>query len=83
MLKKTEELSATDKIISARIKLLLSQPFFGNIVSRLELVETRQFPTGATDGYKLYFNPDFIDKLTSAEVLFFVAHEACHIIFLY
>jgi predicted metal-dependent peptidase len=83
MLKKTEELSATDKIISARIKLLLSQPFFGNIVSRLELVETTQFPTGATDGYKLYYNPDFINKLTSAEVLFFVAHEACHIIFLY
>lgn len=78
-----QQLSAEDKLIAARIKMILNQPFFGNIATRLELIETKQFPTAATDGYNFYYNEDFINKLTASECEWLMGHEAGHIVFLH
>jgi predicted metal-dependent peptidase len=32
----------------------------------------------ATDGVSLYFNPEFVDKLSSAELIGTLAHETMH-----
>ena len=72
---------AHQKITKARTQLLLDNPFFGNIAMRLDLVETDQFDTMATDGKRILFNPAFVAKHSNAHLKGVVAHEVCHVMF--
>ena len=52
-----------EKITRARISMLLQAPFFGNLATRLILVDATDWcPTAATDGRYFYYNRDFIEK---------------------
>ena len=71
-----------EKLITARISLLLKKPFFGNIATRLELTPADEWcPTAATDGRKFYFNHAFIDALRVREVEFLFGHEVLHCVY--
>ena len=49
--------AAREKLITARIGLLLKAPFFGNLATRMTLVNGDDWlPTAATDGRKFYYN---------------------------
>ena len=67
------------KISQARVRLLLSQPFFGTLCLRLKLVPVPSFPTMATDGRCIAYNPAFIEKLSPAELEGVLAHEIMHL----
>ena len=67
-----------EKLVTARISLLLKKPFFGNMATRLVLKETPGLPTAATDGKHLYYNADFINKLDVKQVEFLICHENHH-----
>ncbi len=70
---------AAAKLAAARTKLILDKPFLGALVLRLPLVEAGNWcRTTATDARKLYYNPQWIKDLTTAEVQFALAHEALH-----
>lgn len=75
-----QQLTAEEKIISARIKLLMDQPFFGNIASRIDTIPSDKYPIGATNGYEIFYNPKAIEKLPISKVIFFYAHEVLHIV---
>tara|TARA_Y100000593_G_scaffold76913_1_gene142292 strand:- start:2300 stop:3448 length:1149 start_codon:yes stop_codon:yes gene_type:complete len=67
------------KIIEqAMAKLILDQPFFATILLSMERVEDGSIPTMATNGEKLYYNPDFAKSLHPAELVGVLAHEAMH-----
>ena len=52
-----------DRIIVARIGLLLRHPFFGNMATRLRILAADDWcPTAAVDGRNLYFNTQFLIK---------------------
>ena len=71
-----------DKIIIARVGLLLRHPFFGNMSTRLKIIDASNWcATAATDGRALYYNRDFFDELTPKNVEFVVAHEILHNVF--
>jgi len=71
-----------DKIVVARVGLLLRHPFFGNMATRLKIIDGSDWcPTAATDGRNLYYNREFFDKLTNKQVEFVVAHEILHNVF--
>ena len=70
-----------DKIVQARISLLMQQPFFGNLATRLRLSEVDWLPTAATDGRNLYYNREFFSDMTPKEIQFVVAHEILHCAF--
>jgi predicted metal-dependent peptidase len=70
---------AEDKLAAARTRLILDKPFLGALVLRLPLVAAGGWcRSTATDARKLYYNPGWIESLTSAEVQFALAHEALH-----
>jgi predicted metal-dependent peptidase len=69
------------EIVTARIKLLLEKPFFGNMTVRLVLKEAPWCRTAATDGRNLYYNREFIKGLTRPQLLFLLAHEVMHVIY--
>ena len=62
-------------------KMLVKYPFFGSVVSNVKYVETDNIPTAATDGKLIYYNPEFLEKLSVEEQTFVFAHEVCHIAF--
>jgi predicted metal-dependent peptidase len=71
-----------DKIVVARIGLLLRHPFFGNMATRLKIQDASEWcPTAATDGRHIYYNRDFFGKLSNKEIEFVVAHEILHNVF--
>ena len=72
----TDELKAEvlDKIIVARVGLLLRHPFFGNMATRLIIKEASDWcPTAATDGRHLFYSVPFFAKMSNKEVEFVIA----------
>ncbi len=73
---------ARDRLVSARISLLLKHAFFGNLATRLQLINADDWcSTAATDGLKFYYNSRFIMMLKPKEVVFLVAHEVLHVVY--
>ena len=71
--------SVREKLITARIGLLLKAPFFGNLATRLKLVNGDSWlSTAATDGRNFYYNTDFVSKLKPRELEFLFGHEVLH-----
>jgi predicted metal-dependent peptidase len=77
-----EKNDAIEKLITARVGLLLRQPFFGNLATRLQLVDASEWcPTAATDGRNFYYNIDFVKKLSAKQCEFLFGHETLHNVF--
>jgi predicted metal-dependent peptidase len=70
-----------EKIVTARIALLLKKPFFGNMATRLKLIEKPEIGTAATDGRHLWYEPEFIERLNPKQTEFLLAHEVLHVAF--
>ena len=71
-----------DRIIVARIGLLLRHPFFGNMATRLRIKSADDWcPTAAVDGRNLYFNTQFFNAMDNKEIEFVIAHEILHCVF--
>jgi predicted metal-dependent peptidase len=71
-----------DRIIVARVGLLLRHPFFGNMATRLRILAADDWlPTAAVDGRNLYFNTQFFNAMSNKEIEFVVAHEILHMVF--
>jgi predicted metal-dependent peptidase len=79
---KKVDFNARERLVTARIGLLLRQSFFGNLATRLQLVNADEWcGTAATDGQKFYYNSRFIMMLKPKEVEFLVAHEVLHVVY--
>lgn len=73
---------AREKLITARVGLLIKAPFFGNLVTRLKLVNADEtIETIATDGRNFYFNSRFVNFLSPGELEFGFAHEVLHCVY--
>jgi predicted metal-dependent peptidase len=70
--------STEARIQKARTRLLLDHPFFGSLLFRLKGRETSSIPTMATDGVSLFYNPAFVETLSSPELAGVLAHEVMH-----
>jgi predicted metal-dependent peptidase len=76
------DFQARERIITARIGLLFRHAFFGNLATRLQLINADDWcSTAATDGQKFYYNSRFIMMLKPKEVEFLVAHEILHVVY--
>ncbi len=68
-----------EKLITARVGLLLKAPFFGNMATRMKLIDASDWcPTAATNGRNFYYNKDFINKLSPKKLEFLFGHEILH-----
>ena len=78
----TMRVEVLDRIIVARVGLLLRHPFFGNMATRLRILAADDWlGTAAVDGRNLYFNTQFFNAMDSKEIEFVVAHEILHCVF--
>ena len=82
--KAQESEEAKEKLVTARVKMLFNQPFFGNIACRLQLKDVTDegwCPTAATDGRHFFYNRNFVNKLSVQQNVFLVGHEIGHCIY--
>ena len=71
-----------ERITIARVQLLMNHAFFGNLATRLRIVEASDWcPTAATDGRHFYYNQYFVKELDDLELLFLMAHEVLHCVY--
>ena len=71
-----------DKLTTARVGLLLKAPFFGNMATRMQLIDASDWcPTAATNGRNFYYNKKFVEKLSVKKLEFLFGHEICHCVF--
>jgi len=76
------DFNARERLVTARIGLLLRHSFFGNLATRMQLVNADEWcSTAATDGLKFYYNSRFIMMLKPKEVEFLVGHEVLHVVY--
>ncbi|MAG25748.1 hypothetical protein CMI47_09240 [Candidatus Pacearchaeota archaeon] len=74
-----------NRLESAISKLVTFQPLYGEVFLHLNKKETSKVPTLAVGVIRrvdlaLYYNPDFISKLSSTELRSVLKHEALHIL---
>lgn len=83
------ELSPEDKMIKARVQLLLNHPFFGYFLTHLRFKSTDSITRTAAVQYDrkrnqyvdlLYYNPEFVSRLSNGEVMGLQVHEMLHIL---
>lgn len=71
-----------DAIVAARVSLLFNAPFFGNLATRMQIVDASKWcKTAAVDGRHLFYNREFIKALTPEELLFLIGHEVLHCVY--
>lgn len=68
-------------ITALKRKMLVKYPFFGSVVANVDYKEDKEIPTAGTDGETIYYNPEFLERLSVEEQTFIFAHEVCHIAF--
>ncbi len=71
------------RLVTSRVRLLLSQPFFGTILVQMPLVDATDdepawLPTAATDSKYIYYNREFVHSLSDLEIDFLMGHELLH-----
>lgn len=62
-------------------KMLVKYPFFGSVVANVDYKESKDISTAGTDGKTVYYNSEYLERLSVEEQTFVFAHEVCHIAF--
>lgn len=74
----------TSKISKAKARLLMQHPFFATLLLRTPVLVQDHSAGGqhvqlaATDGNKIYYNGEFLEKCTVEDVMAVLAHEVGH-----
>lgn len=68
----------SEKITKAKARLMLEHPYFGTVASSLTLEKNNDILTFTSDGVKMRYNSEYLDKLSIEEVEFVMANGAMH-----
>ena len=73
------------KLTRARANLVFEHPFFGAMVLRLKMEVDNEMPqkTFAVDGYTIFYDEEFLEKLTEKQTTGVLAHEVLHVAMLH
>lgn len=81
---KVEEPSkAAEAIRQLQLSLFTAAPFYAEIMTQLNFVENKKIDTAATDGLTVYYNPDFLQKLSEGQRNYIILHELFHVILMH
>lgn len=69
------------KLGRMKARMLLEQAFFGALICGMPLELSDKHPTAATNGKKIWFNPEWVETLQPDELFFVGAHEITHNVF--
>ena len=78
--KKTNSSSLLEhRITKAVANIVMDSVFFGSLLLRLKVIEDgTRTKSMATDGRSIFYNPDFVGKITDSELKGVIVHEVMH-----
>ena len=71
-------MNAENKLSKAKARLLVEQPAFGHIISRMAFVQNDDIQNCISDGKRFEYNNEFIDECNEEELSFALSHAALH-----
>ncbi|MBQ6321914.1 MAG: hypothetical protein IJI24_03485 [Lachnospiraceae bacterium] len=71
------------QILTFRMELLRKMPFYGDLLSGVEIVSSKDNPTAWTDGSTIYYNPSFMMKQNEGQMHFVIMHEILHMLLMH
>lgn len=74
-----DELTVKQKLRRSFDTIYDRYPYLASIAASWKISESKMFPTAATDGPNLYYNPDFVASLSISECVDLWLHELGHI----
>jgi predicted metal-dependent peptidase len=72
-----------NRLSVAYSKLSLREPFIAAVMTRIKREISDEVPTAATDGTRVIYNPEFMDKCSDEELFGLALHESLHIILMH
>lgn len=68
------------RLLLARMRILLTNGFYGLLLMHMKFTLDENIGTAATDGSRIMFSPDFMEQLDDAELEFVMMHEVLHVV---
>tara|TARA_R100000995_G_scaffold53993_2_gene26426 strand:- start:242 stop:1648 length:1407 start_codon:yes stop_codon:yes gene_type:complete len=75
------EMTDVNDVIKARARLMRKDIGIASMLLSLELVESTQHDTMATDGERIFYNPEWVATISPEEIEAVLIHEALHVVF--
>ena len=66
------------RLQNARLSLLMTHPFYAVLLMHMKFALDLTCETAYTDGERIAFNPDFMNRLSDSELEFVLMHEVLH-----
>lgn len=66
------------RLLLSRMRILMNNGFYGLLLMQMIFAVDEKCETAATDGYRIYFGPKFMDDLSDSELDFVLMHEIMH-----
>ena len=67
------------RLLMSRMRLLINNGFYGLLLMHMIYTLDEKCETAATDGKRIYFDPDFLESLSDTELDFIMMHEILHV----
>ena len=67
------------RLLMSRMRLLINNGFYGLLLMHMIYTLDERCETAATDGKRIYFNPNFLVSLSDTELDFVMMHEILHV----
>lgn len=74
------ESKALRQISEFRTELMQKMPFYGDILSHLDVVEDNDIESAGTNGRTIYYNRRFVERLNSGQLNYIMMHELFHVL---
>lgn len=68
------------RLLLSRMRILVNNGFYGLLLMHMIYSIDENCETAATDGKRIYFNPQFLEELSDAELDFVMMHEILHVV---
>lgn len=73
-------MDVSQNLLQFKMQLLRHMPFYGDILMRLPIRESKDVPTAATDGRVILYNANYFSRLAPGEQNFVIMHEVFHVL---
>ncbi len=67
------------KLLMSRMRILCKYGFYGLLLMHMIFALDEKTKTVATDGQRIFFNPEFLDSISDSELDYILMHEILHV----
>ena len=74
-----QQTNAVQKLLLSRLRIINQHGFYGMLLMQMRFGIDDECETAYTDGRRICFNTDFLNRLTNDELDFVMMHEVLHV----